>query len=518
MKRLKSIPVVIVFLLIALVIPALALSVPSIYGSNKKTQSISRQSKKAALFKKRAALKNESGFALLEKFKTLKINSVSKPVGLQVATRGTVSGVVTDTSGTPLRNIDVYAIGAKDGDWMYTDWLGRYESLGLAPGDYKLAFFDESGNYAYQFYNNKGSLAAADPVTIVAGQLTPNVNAQLDKAGFIVGVATDPKGKVVADVDGVVFNEAGLALPLWMENGLSGEYWVGGLRSGNYKLWIYPWWDDHLGDQFYNDKSDFKSAELINVIAGLATTGTDVALNYSPEVVIKTPKISTKISKTTRFRVSWSAKRPLPSSGIASYNIKYFVNGGEKPKKWRTGTKRKSGYFKGKEGKTYTFIAQATDNKGHVGWWSEPQKTIVPHDNNHLVSRRSGFSQTIKRRGSRYFRGSVRYSTRRGDRISYTFKGQQVTLIATRGRKYSKVRIKIDGKHAKKIDTYAKGRRLRRPVFTKTFDGYGKHTIEIINQATRGRPVMEIDALAVDRSDPYLFYFDDDGFLEDEVF
>ncbi|MGZ4191367.1 MAG: carboxypeptidase-like regulatory domain-containing protein, partial [Solirubrobacteraceae bacterium] len=61
-----------------------------------------------------------------------------------------------------------------------TDSLGHYTLSGLAAGTYKVGFQAcGAGNYQAQFYNNKPSLAAADPVLEAADGTTSGIDAAL---------------------------------------------------------------------------------------------------------------------------------------------------------------------------------------------------------------------------------------------------------------------------------------------------------------------------------------------------
>ncbi|HEB12057.1 MAG TPA: hypothetical protein ENI11_00055, partial [Actinobacteria bacterium] len=216
----------------------------------------------------------------------------------------------------------------------------------------------------------------------------------------------------------------------------------------------------------------------------------------APVATIRAPRLSTDVSKTTRFKVSWSAFDPLPSSGIVSYDVQYKVSGGGW-RNWRANVTKRASNFKGRAGKTYYFRVRARDNAGNVGRYSKAKRTIVPYDNGQLIRARAGFKRTSKNRRSRAYRSTIRYSTAAGDMIAYRFSGRAVQLISTKARTRSKARIYINGKYVKTINTYSKRTRFRKVVFSKSWRKKKTRTIKIVNVGNRRR--LDIDGLGVRR-------------------
>ena len=117
---------------------------------------------------------------------------------------GDITGTVTNASHSGLENIDVTAYQSDgSGGWnyvndVYTASDGSYDLGGLVTGEYRLAFYDESGSgYATQYYDNQPSLDAADDVAVTAGATTSGRNATL----AIPGSDTTPPTTVVSGVD-----------------------------------------------------------------------------------------------------------------------------------------------------------------------------------------------------------------------------------------------------------------------------------------------------------------------------
>ncbi|MCP4214521.1 MAG: choice-of-anchor D domain-containing protein [bacterium] len=109
--------------------------------------------------------------------------------GLDVALSagGAVSGLVTDAAtGLPLRDYNV-SVNSTDNNWLgyaATDINGVYTIKGLPPGNCKIYYWSTTtGNYVSQWYNNKANFESADEVTILAGQVTGDINVDAVLAG-----------------------------------------------------------------------------------------------------------------------------------------------------------------------------------------------------------------------------------------------------------------------------------------------------------------------------------------------
>jgi hypothetical protein len=131
----------------------------------------------------------------------------------------------------------------------------------MAPGTYKVGVETFGTDFAMQMYNNKG-WDDADPVTVLSGQDTPNINFSLQTASVITGNITDgtqPLGNVF--VDAFDFDTG-----FWAGYGQSdagGTYTVS-VRPGRYKLGTFAL-EQGFADEFYNDQSTSEMANLVTV-------------------------------------------------------------------------------------------------------------------------------------------------------------------------------------------------------------------------------------------------------------
>jgi beta propeller repeat protein len=256
-------------------------------------------------------------------------------------------------------------------------------------------------------------------------------------------------------------------------------------------------WTLSSGDGAKQVRAQFRDAAGNPSLKYSAATFLDTV---KPSATPSAPAISTNVSKTLSFKVSWSGSDPLPQSGIAAYDVEYKVGPNGTWTNWKSNTTAKSADFKlAKAGNTYYFRAKSKDNAGNESVWSTIKKTIVPYDNNSLIASRSGFGSTAKSLSSGFYLGTTRYSTKKGDKITYRFTGKSVALIGPKASSRSKAKIYINGNYVKTIDAYSSTLKHRQVLFSKTWSSSGTRTITIENLGTAGRTRFDVDGLGVGR-------------------
>jgi Carboxypeptidase regulatory-like domain len=195
---------------------------------------------------------------------------------------GSISGTVTDAGAHPLAGICVSVVDTSTGvffGYAQTDPSGQYLVSSLAPGTYAVQFYDCTQNiYVTQWFNNKPSQAAANPVTVTSGIETAGVNAALVKGGTISGTVTDtalqPLGAVCVmaedPVSGIVVSST--------KTKADGNYIVSGLATGNYKIEFNDCVATTHATQWAINKASFAQASLIQAKAGLNHAGVNAKL------------------------------------------------------------------------------------------------------------------------------------------------------------------------------------------------------------------------------------------------
>ena len=218
------------------------------------------------------------------------VTAGSTTTGIDAALQapGQITGTVTDAAThAAVANECVSAYDANGGSVGFgqTDSAGRYTVSGLAAGSYKVSFYGCSGgNYAPQFYNNKGSLATADPVSVTAGSTTTGIDAALQAPGQITGTVTDAGTNAAISGACVGAFDAGNNLLTFAFTDSAGGYTLSGLATGSYKVGfasdggVCPTGPPNYTSQYYNNKPSFAAADLVSVTAGSTTSGIDAAL------------------------------------------------------------------------------------------------------------------------------------------------------------------------------------------------------------------------------------------------
>ena len=173
---------------------------------------------------------------------TVAAGTTTQPVDFKLAAGGSISGIVTDSGGTPIGGAEVWAntvvcCGGGNGDRTSLD--GTYVIKGLAVGNYRVRANAAEKGFAHQFYTSTSDRHAATPVSVSSGTTTPDIDFALTSGGSIVGL-------VVRDSGGTVVSGA----HVWAEtficcsggNGArtdaQGEFEVAGLPAGSYRLHV----------------------------------------------------------------------------------------------------------------------------------------------------------------------------------------------------------------------------------------------------------------------------------------
>lgn len=197
---------------------------------------------------------------------------------------GEITGTVTaEDTGLPLENISVYAY-TLDGAYVtsdYTDASGKYSIQQLRPGSYNLQFiqYGSDASYVSQWYNNQPDQDSADPVAVTPPDVTPDIDAVLQKGGGITGAVTAEVGGVpLQNVNVNLLNLAGDYLTSTSVDA-GGLYTFTMLASGVYYLQFNPYGasEQYLGE-YYDDQPDLLSANPVTVTAPALVSGIDASL------------------------------------------------------------------------------------------------------------------------------------------------------------------------------------------------------------------------------------------------
>jgi len=161
---------------------------------------------------------------------------------------GAISGTVRAPRGQQFSftciiatNLATGASESTEADSFPSGLAVRYAIGGLAPGRYRVEFYDcGGGGAATQWYSDKPGPAAADPVTVRARHVTANIDAVLAKpsagAGSISGrVTSRATGKPVS---GICVSASSQAVFQSARSDAHGNYTIRHLPSGRYRLYF----------------------------------------------------------------------------------------------------------------------------------------------------------------------------------------------------------------------------------------------------------------------------------------
>ena len=241
---------------------------------------------------------------------------------------GRISGRVTNLNNGPLAGIEVYAIRDNappfvqatqssavapaatpvsplpfPGGWpLYpnynypyalTDSQGNYRLANLAEGNYRLLFRDPTGAYAFTYYNNSTLPEGATLLSLEIKQNITGVNVQLAPGGHIHGVVTIAgQPAPIRFLRLQIKTPSGWQYAMDSDNvSIDGQYDIGGLPPGVYRVWTAASITDSYTNYFYQgyyflpDAADLSEGfpfTAISLAAGEMKTA-HIALSGGPQ-------------------------------------------------------------------------------------------------------------------------------------------------------------------------------------------------------------------------------------------
>jgi hypothetical protein len=209
---------------------------------------------------------------------TVTAGQTTSNINAQLEVGGRISGRITNTSGDGIAEVDVWPndLNNISLEGAFTDSQGYY-TFSVPAGTYKVAFYPRgAGYYALEYYNNKSNFNEADLVTVIAGQTTSNINAQLEIGGKISGKVTDASNNGIANVD---VHVVGLNSN-WLPGSTTDNegYYTLSVAPGTYKVFFDPKSAGYFLPEYYNNKFNFDEADLVTVVVGQTTSNINAQL------------------------------------------------------------------------------------------------------------------------------------------------------------------------------------------------------------------------------------------------
>jgi hypothetical protein len=206
-------------------------------------------------------------------------------VDIAVDRKGAIAGQVSGAPGTPALSgsvtVTVRTLAGTQVASASTDPSQgyRYRIGDLEDGSYKVQFQSWDAEFKGEWYNDKQSEGAADPVAVTMNHDTTGVDAVLGRRGSISGRVTDAGGSPLSGTLDVVVHD--MSDNHVDEVTLSGpppyDYRIGGLATGSYKVMVRA--PAGFSDEWYDDKPSADQADPVGVTEGSTTTGIDFPLD-----------------------------------------------------------------------------------------------------------------------------------------------------------------------------------------------------------------------------------------------
>ncbi|MEM7131893.1 MAG: carboxypeptidase-like regulatory domain-containing protein [Chloroflexota bacterium] len=249
-------------------------------------------------------------------------------IDAQVTKRPTISGRVTNESGTPLLGIEVSLYQQSTDlccpdawystDYVYTNDDGNYSLSIQSDGNYRIGFADYS-SYTYQpeFYNNVLDLESATDIVVSSGQNVEEIDAQLgipEPLASISGRVTDQAGEPLSGifVHAYEASDGACCTNDWVSynsaiTDSSGNYSIDDLVDNTYRIGFSDdttIFDAEYQPEYYDNATNVESA-------------TDIVISNSQDA----NDINAQLEKysTLSGRVADESNTPLPNMWVTLY-------------------------------------------------------------------------------------------------------------------------------------------------------------------------------------------------------
>lgn len=204
----------------------------------------------------------------------------------------TIAGTVT-AGGPPVEGDRVCAWrlpGAEKGLCAWTGEDGRYKIRFATPGNFRVEFQDVRG-FSRQYFDHKRHAPEADTVAATLGAVHSGVDASLEAGGWVRGTVRASTGAPLQEILVCAVEAFGLGLEACDETGIFGQYAVGPLATGSYKIGfsvelgreffgeeLFLGENDGFQTRYYDEQTSLAAATTIGLLAPDSLTGIDARL------------------------------------------------------------------------------------------------------------------------------------------------------------------------------------------------------------------------------------------------
>lgn len=208
-----------------------------------------------------------------------------------------IEGTVTRSSdGAPVEEVLVCPFDLVNGEYgqcAETRPDGTYALEEIEAGEYAIEFWPgfTGQNLGFQFYDHRDHLPEADPVSIKAGEVVGEVDAELGVGGTISGhTLSNATGAALEGIWVCAIDVATDELMVCNSTEADGSYDLPILPAGQYKVVFSidfeEWYGEEFGEEeddgypteFWNDQTTLAAANVITLGSGQSLNGIDARL------------------------------------------------------------------------------------------------------------------------------------------------------------------------------------------------------------------------------------------------
>jgi hypothetical protein len=188
-----------------------------------------------------------------------------------------ISGKVTrEDDGTPVAGVSVTTDGPTEAS-VTTDSTGTYTLPNLAAGSYVVSFFPEGTDLKREYWKDASDYSQATPVVVGDGEAVSAIDASLVQGGSIQGVVTrEDDGSAIAGAE-VQALDSNNEIVAAATAGASGEYTLGGLPTGSYRV-RFASTDPELLPEYWDGVYEWDYAKYVPVVEKETVAGIDASL------------------------------------------------------------------------------------------------------------------------------------------------------------------------------------------------------------------------------------------------
>jgi len=201
---------------------------------------------------------------------------------------------------------------------------------------------------------------------------------------------------------------------------------------------------------------------------------------------------------STVVQVGWPAASD-PTSPIGGYEVEVQPDGGAWGGTVAVPASQRSARFSLAFDAVYLFRVRAVDTAGNWSPWVEAAGTSRVHAyddrSTHVAHKGSWTRATI----TSAYRATLTGARQTGAKISLTFSGHSVAVVAPKSAHLGRAKLWIDGVFIGTLNMKATSSENRQVVFARYFGAGGSHKITLQMLGTGSHPLVRLDAFVVGR-------------------